>query len=158
MTNIFNYKGSYPVNLESLIDIEYAFSKYNVLNKCFTDKALTNTILRYIDKTEIVDEYYLRNRFGKQIPIYAISTGAKAALLLAFIDNPDSYILDTKECGWNAIQAIILFCKNCNILTNYISKNEYHEFYRDIEICVKFDGQVFNSTYSLNEYVDEMEW
>lgn len=157
MVNIFSYEESYPIYLKLLFNIEAEFDKLNILSKCMTDLQLTNKILRYIDNTEVVDEYYLRDRFDKHIPIYAISTGAKAALLLAFIDSPEDYILDTRECGYNSIQAIILFVKNCNVITNFVSRDNYYAFCNDADIVVRVNGQVFNTTANLDEYVDDME-
>ena len=156
MLRIFNRTDKIPKHLDLLTNVEREFSRYNIWDKCLVNKTLANKILKYIDNSTIIDKYYLYNYSGVPIPSYAISTGAKAALLLAFVDNPDSFILDTRECGYNAVQAIILYCHNGNIITTMLDTCNFIEIVDESDIDVQYSNKKFSTISDLNHYIEEL--
>ena len=106
--NIFIRDEPYPGNLEIIDNIEVAFVKYKFKNTEFE-----RNILRVIENAAICNTNAFIDRFGNKLPISDLSTGTKAALLIHA--NPDK-LVDTIECGLNALSSILSFCKAGNVL------------------------------------------
>lgn len=101
-----------------------------------TDKRLVSII----DEGVLVDSSRFLDRFGVTLYTSQLSTGCKAGLL---VNNSDA-IIDLRECGMNALSAILSLCKNgrvampmpCGDLTDY---TEGHE------ISVRIGSRVFRT-------------
>lgn len=75
------------------------------------DTPLNRQLIKEIDKGEYIDSYTFKDRFGRVLGVESLSTGCKAALLVA---NTDLNV-DLQECGTNAVSAIIRNCTDGSI-------------------------------------------
>ena len=108
MLKIFIRDEPYPDGIEIIDNIEAAFVKYKFKNTEFE-----RSILRVIENATIYNTNSFVDRFGNKLPISDLSTGTKAALLInAYPDK----LIDTIECGLNALSSILSLCKDGNIL------------------------------------------
>lgn len=133
------------LNKEVIDDVERAFAAIRL--KGTTEE---RNIIKYIDKAEYNGELSFIDRFGYKLYTSELSTGCKAALCV--INYPDK-IVDLRECGYNARDAVINFCKEGNILIedNSITVRKLVD-----EISVNLDGYGFNDVNELNYYVDDV--
>lgn len=129
-------------------DIDYLFELVKL-----RDDEITRKLLWEIDEARYNDSISIIDRFGMQLSLLDISTGCKAALLVAY--NPDIEY-DLTLCGWNARDAIIKNIKNGRILLLdegiTISYDEDTE-----EIDVEMNGYRFTTVPRLNDYIHD-EW
>lgn len=101
-----------------------------------TDKRLVSII----DEGILVDSSRFLDRFGVTLYTAQLSTGCKAGLL---VNNSDA-VIDLRECGMNALSAILSLCQNgrvamptpCGDLTDYTDGRE---------ISVKIGSRVFHA-------------
>lgn len=129
-------------------DIDYLFELVKL-----KDDEITRKLLSEIDEAIYNDSISIIDRFGMKLPLLDISTGCKAALLVAY--NPDIEY-DLTECGWNARDAIIKNIKNGRILLlNEGVTISYDE--DDVEIDVEINGYEFTRVSRLNDYIHD-EW
>ena len=91
-----------------ITDVEAAFG--DVVLK---DDETTKNLLYNIDKAKYLNEFYFIDRFGAKVSVLNLSTGCKAALCVHYLEVK---IIDLKECGFNARDAILAFCKKGNII------------------------------------------
>lgn len=89
-------------------DVEEAFGTISLV-----DDEITRKILKYVEKGDFLSNTHYRDRFGCKLSLFDMSTGCKAALLVHYRQDA---IIDTKECGLNARDAIIRYCINGNAL------------------------------------------
>jgi hypothetical protein len=140
-----------PMKNRATTDIEAQFSEIQLV-----DTVLNRTILREIEQAEYCDEYSFIDRFGYKLRKDNLSTGCKAALIVA--NRPDIKI-DTQECGYNAIGVIVTRCKKGNIILMdtglTIPYDTDDESQRDID--VELDGYRFTDIDRLNEYLKYMQ-
>lgn len=114
-------------------------------------------LIEVIEKGKWNDEVSFIDRLGFRRFIDDLSTGTKAAL--SILNRPD-VILDTKECGVNAIDAMLCLCKNGNIIIDLEKASFEDSMIKQIEngvdICVNglriYDINVFI------EYVNNGYW
>lgn len=128
-------------------DIENLFRKSTIRRTSNISKFIQD-----IDSGIYIDERNFKDRFGNIARIDWLSTGCKAAILVELNDNNE--LIDTIECGTNALSAIISVCRKGNILIQKpISK--YVSYTGLDEIDVAIDGYRFTSLKRLNLYLFE---
>ena len=134
-----------------LTDIDFEFSRI-----LFADSNLTRIFLSEIEQGCYKDTMHFIDRFGDKLLITYLSTGTKAACVIA--SNPDVEI-DITEVGLNARDSIIRNISNGKIAMQYpgvtISSGD-----EDCDaIDVSFDNYHFTSLSRLNYYIkEEMGW
>lgn len=147
MLNIFiRNEDKIPSNIEVITNVEEAFGKLNGIPK----NEITKGLVKSIEKSELVDSDTVIDRFGYKLRLADISTGCKAALLVSL--SPER-IIDLKECGSNAIDAIVMTIKNGKVLMRYPSKGFDDADFEGRTIECKNDKYVFKSVDDLNHYL-----
>lgn len=108
---------------------------------------LNKQIVKNIEQGELISNQAFIDRFGYKLYISDLSTGCKAALILA---NIHDIVLDTIECGENAVDAMISFINKGTIIIQDrdITFVDYNNNKCDIEL----DGYKFTSIDRLNYY------
>lgn len=112
-----------------------------------------NDIIQFIDQAHVDNDGKLIDRFGYKIRMDDISTGCKAALLVEIYPNS---IIDTLECGVNALEAILTFCKNGYVIMPPL-ENSLKLKNADAIISVEYNGNIFNTAKELNDFIDDWE-
>lgn len=107
-------------------------------------------IMKEIDSASYVNSREFIDRFGKHLYIDRLSTGCKAAILVVL--KPYA-VIDTRECGLNARDAIIYNCSNGRIVF-YGMGTTIKSFGRDNEdIDVIYRGKNYCDVDKLNEVI-----
>lgn len=88
------------------------------------------------------------DRFGFKLHKNQMSTGCKAALCV--LRNPDK-IIDLSECGLNARDIILSFCKNGAVFIKDYGITFVD--YTNSSVSIKLDNYAFTSISRLNYYV-----
>lgn len=131
------------------------------VHRAFMSVRLTGTkeereIIRVIEKGEYLDSMSFKDRFGFKLPIEALSSGSRAALCV--LNFPDK-VIDTRECGLNALGAIMNICNKGSIVVRDAQikfPNPYFdcEHIIDVECC----GIHFTDFYELNTFYHDEYW
>lgn len=126
-----------------VMDVEEEFKKIKLAG---TD--LEMKLIEEIDNAKWNDSHSFIDRFGFKLYMSELSTGCKAALLV--VNMPEA-IINIRECGLNARDAIISLCPNGNVLVmdNGITFIDLSE--NDIQ--VKVDQYKFSTIDRLNDYI-----
>ncbi len=124
-------------------DVEMQFHKTRLYKNEYNIKAL-----KEIEKATYNDEFSFIDRFGFKLYTKNMSTGCKAAVC---VHEFPSMVIDTIECGLNALNFIIANCTNGVILVS----PESTLFSVDTPIDVIIDNKKFIDCISLNEYLSE---
>ena len=96
---------------DPVMDIEEEFLKLKL-----EDTPLVRKLINVIDKGTYYNETSFLDRFGLKSSIDFLSTGCKAALLVALVPN---LLVDLRECGYNARDAIIHHCTNGKVVMDF---------------------------------------
>jgi hypothetical protein len=135
-------------NERTTFDVDDEFSKIRL-----PDTAKNRQIIERIEQGKYEDEIYYIDRFGYKLYKQYMSSGCKAALL---IQNTD-LVVDTTECGANAIAAILNLCDSGSaILVDKNSKLPYSQFVQNGTKCnIEFNGYHFTDIRRLNKYIED---
>lgn len=131
------------VQLPIAHDVERQFHKTRLKKDDYTVKAL-----REVEKATYNDEYSFIDRFGFKLYSKNMSTGCKAALC---VHEFPTTVINTVECGTNALEFIIANCTDGYILMS----REAMIFYVDGQIDITIDDKHFSDCDSLLEYIHE---
>lgn len=149
MLEVYLAENKINTNKRIIYDIEDEFN--TVLIKP-TD--LTKKLLKDIDKGIYDSENTFIDRFGVRLYTSELSTGCKAALLTEY--RPDC-IIDTKECGFNARDAIIQNCTTGGVIIHNTGMT--FDFEKDNDKCdVCLDGYRFRTVDRLNKFIQDEMW
>lgn len=94
-------------------NIENIFNSVKVI-----DTPIVRELIQEIESGEYVDEYRFKDKFGATLYVDYLSTGCKAAIILALGYKEK---LDLTECGYNALDAILKHCINRQLI-HYLHK------------------------------------
>lgn len=144
MLTLFFRDENKDLQLDAISDIEMAFKKVRLTG---TEDEIN--VMQMIDGATYNDSESFVDRFGYKLHLSELSTGCKAALVV--IHNPDK-IVNIIECGFNARDVIISFCKNGAILLDDDGVT-YQKYSDNIEVRV--DDYVFTNVDRLNAYINE---
>lgn len=134
-------------NLNNVIfNIEFGFKWKNL-----KDSDAVRNIIKYVDRGVYIDQNSFKDRFGYKLYTKYLSTGCKAALLVAEYPNK---IVNCIECGSNALAAIIKYCKDGTIVTYDNDVFEEVSVGNTDVIDVELDGKHFTSGGDLNDYIE----
>lgn len=108
-------------------------------------------IIAEIEQGKYLDNLSFLDRFGYKLRREYLSTGCKVALTV--LHNPDK-IINTVECGMNALGTIITYCKDGNILI-YTDEQKIPYIHDTLakNISVQLDGIHFTDFDKLNSYI-----
>ena len=110
-------------------------------------------IIKSIDKAEFNGGTTVIDRFGTTIPISELSSGSKTGVVAALY--PDK-IIDTIDCGYNAIDALLTFVKDGNlIIPDPIVFDRFNDATGDPNhrVSIYYNGYVFGSVERLSIYL-----
>lgn len=108
------------------------------------------SIMKDIDGADFVDSREFIDRFGKHLYIDRLSTGCKAAILVAL--KPDM-VIDTRECGLNARDTIVCNCKEGHIVFYDMGTTIKTCGRENTSIDVVYRGKEYDSIDDLNEVI-----
>lgn len=135
-------KDNYP---NYVFDIDKEFASTLVV-----DLPQIRSVMKEIDGANFVNSREFIDRFGKHLYIDRLSTGCKAAILV--ILKPDT-VIDTRECGINARDAIIYNCNNGRIVF-YDMGTTVKSYDRDNTVIdVIYRGKNYCDVDNLNEVI-----
>jgi hypothetical protein len=99
-----------------------------------------NKLISEIDKGKLQGADFI-DRFGRNLPLDAISCGCKCALVVNH--NPDK-VINTIECGRNAIDAIIKYIKNGDVVWDYGGLTVHYSKNAQIDVCIEGKFRITN--------------
>lgn len=123
-------------------DVQLEFLKIKLRNT-----PTTVALLHDIEQGEFLDSVSFKDRFGFKLSTSDMSLGCKAALCAAYC--PDT-VIDTNECGTNAIDAIIKWLKSGKILLRLPVCLGVSD-----KIDVMCNGYHFKDGYELCRYIED---
>ncbi len=145
MLSVFIKNGDEKLSGEVVTDVEKEFSKLRV-----TGKKIEKILIEKIEKGKYNDVNSYIDRFGYKLYYNDISNGCKAALCVV---NFTDKIIDLAECGNNARDIIISFCKTGNILIEDNGIAISTQYNKDID--VRIDKYRFFDIDRLNKYISD---
>lgn len=145
MLSVFIKDSNEKLNGEVVTDVEKEFSKIRL-----TGKRIEKILIEKIEKGKYNDANSYIDRFGYKLYYSDMSNGCKAALCV--VNLPDK-IIDLAECGNNARDIIISFCKTGNILIEDNGLTISAQYNNDID--VKIDKYRFSDIDRLNKYISD---
>lgn len=123
-------------------DVEREFSTFEL-----PETDINKTLIQRIEQGQYNDAISSIDRFGFKLYTEDMSTGCKAALCV--VNKPEK-IIDLRECGNNARDAIIATCNEGCIFFEYNGITISTIYGKDIEVFL--DGYVFTNIDRLNQY------
>ena len=126
-------------------DVEYSFNTIII-----DGDEVSGRIIEEIEQGTYLDAAYFTDRFGAKVSNMYLSTGCKAALLVHYRQDA---IIDTKECGLNARDAIIKFCPDGNVLFYEHNIGICTYGYTPTEVNIEYEGRVYKEVEKFNDYV-----
>lgn len=133
-------------NLKIIRDVEEAFKKTKL-----TGTKKEKALIELIDEGKYENSFSFIDRFGFKLYISELSTGCKCALVVQ--NNPDA-VVDIRECGFNARNAIISVCRQGTILIENDGVS-YNLLDGTHDIEVRVDNYVFSDIDRLNTYIND---
>ena len=115
-----------------------------------SDTPTNRKIISSIEQGEYISPTFFKDRFGAKLFITELSTGCKAALLVA----NSNLEVDLQECGYNAVNYIIMNLDKGNIVLRDTGISIALMEHSDLEpISVAIDGYHVKDLSTLNEYL-----
>jgi hypothetical protein len=112
-------------------------------------------LLSEIEQATYYNEERFVDRFGVPVYISELSTGCKAALCVHYM--PDK-IIDLIECGTNARDAILKYCKNGSVIYYGMDTTVSDYGYENIEVDIDLHGRRINRISEFNDYFESYEY
>ena len=131
-----------------IYDIEDAFF---LTRLCGSD--IEKQAIKMVDNGTYIDSTWFEDRFGGKLYLDSLSTGCKAIIVVG--NNPNK-IIDTIECGPNAIKSLLNICNDGNVILSsyYRSGIPYIENGGGSKINVMLNGKHFTHIRDLNNYLN----
>lgn len=142
--SLYMYFNDEPISdgTNTIIDVDAA---YEVLQGSLTDDAAK--VIKEIDgAVDAKDGLHFIDRWGAYEPWNNLSTGSKAAVVIATSNN----CVDTRECGINAMKSIVKHIKNGKIIMEYPL---YSMPYGEIDVVLH--NKHFSDGEILDKYIKE---
>lgn len=139
MFNIYTKKECLPCNKKVITDIESFFSMVRL-----KDDGLTREILKSVEEAEFIDTETFRDRFGRELFIGNLSTGAKGLLCIYYYPE---YVFDIRELGVNCRNILSIFPEGNIFVSN---PNFQISTYNNNKFRCYVDNQFFNSFSEVN--------
>ena len=139
-----------PSDKKIIVDTDFEFSQ--ILNVP-SDPRLQK-IIQAVDGAELKPNNKIVDRFGETLPVSCISSGSKAAVVILM--NPDC-IVDLKECGSNARDAILTYLNTGAIIMGDPVLSTKIAYKKNKIIDVWNDGYWFGTLSKFSEYVQDIK-
>ena len=133
-----------PPNMEIVTDIDTEFGLHG-----FKVSKAAEDIVEYVDEGKLIDTMYFTDRFGAKLHTNCLSTGSKAGLLVSSSDK----VIDLRECGINAIEAIVLYCRSGYAVLRAPQRDLDGDW--DTPVDVMIDGEYFKTLREVNIYFND---
>lgn len=146
MLNVYLDRADVPKDTKIIEDVELQFMLCSL-----EMSSEEQQMLEFIEHGTLNSEVDFIDRFGYKLYIDNLSTGCKAALCV--LHFPDK-IIDLKECGNNAVEAILRLCKNGSIIVNS-SPAGFSETESKASVEIVCNGYIFTNYTSFNKYVKD---
>lgn len=131
-------------------DIEEIFDRTEV-----RDTPLVRKFIQEIEQGEYISPRFFKGRYGGELSTTCLSTGCKAAIILA-LGYKDT--LDLTECGHNAINKILKNCSHGKVILDRPYPFSWSTKTSNDDSCsIEFDGHKFTGLNSLYYYIND-EW
>lgn len=142
----FDICGDFKPDKNTIVDVEEAFDKIKL-----TGSEKDREILRVLEEGEYINNSSYIDRFGVKLPLDSISSGSKCAFCVLYF--PDK-VVDTRECGLNALSTIISTCNKGNVIIRDIQvKLPTYGF--NTKINVECNGRHFTDFDDFNTFYDD---
>lgn len=105
-------------------------------------------LVRVIEEGTLLDGSRFLDRFGVTLYTQQLSTGCKAALM---VNNSDK-VIDLRECGVNAISAILSLCKSGRVAMT-APATDLEDFTNGSRVTVNVMGRVFHSMREVDAFL-----
>lgn len=131
-------------------DVNEAFSNVKLEND-----EITEILLNEIELGKYYNEERFVDRFG--VPVYTseLSTGCKAALCVHYM--PDK-VIDLIECGTNARDAILKYCKDGNVIYYGMDTTVSDFGCENLEVDIDLHGNNIKRIGDFNDYYEGFEY
>lgn len=151
MLRIFDADTDDVSKLKDVIhDVNEAFSNIRLEDDDVTSKLLGEIELgKYFNEERFVD------RFG--VPVYTseLSTGCKAALCVHYMPEK---VIDLIECGTNARDAILKYCKEGNVIYYGMDTTVSDFECENLEVDIELHGKNIKHIREFNDYFESFEY
>lgn len=134
-----------PGGKEIVLDVESEFVRTQ-----FEATESNIRLVRQIDEGTLLGPRYFRDRFGVQLYTDLLSTGSKAALVV----NNTSKVVDIRECGYNARDAIISICQ-CGEIVMEDPSISICDVSGGTPVSIVIEGRTFQTIADVNTYIFE---
>ena len=132
-----------PSGMELIRDPEAYFSCLEL--RC---DDIDRDLVRVIEEGTLLDGSRFLDRFGVMLYTQQLSTGCKAALM---VNNSDK-VIDLRECGVNAISAILSLCKSGRVAMT-APATDLSDFTNGSRVSVNVMGRVFHSMREVDAFL-----
>lgn len=139
-----------PSDKKIIVDTDFEFSQ--ILNVPLDSRL--QKIIQVVDGAELRHNNKIVDRFGETLPISCISSGSKAAVVILM--NPE-YIVDLKECGSNARDAILTYLNTGAVIMEDPVLSAKIAYREDKLMDVWNDGYWFGTLSKFREYVQDIK-
>lgn len=139
-----------PSDKKIIVDTDFEFSQ--ILNVPLDSRL--QKIIQIVDGAELRSDNKIVDRFGETLPVSCISSGSKAAVVILM--NPDC-IVDLKECGSNARDAILTYLDTGSIIMEDPVLNAKIAYRENKLIDVWNDGYWFGNLSKFSEYIQDIK-
>lgn len=116
---------------------------------------LEKKMIQAVEKGQYLDPLSFIDRYGYKLHKSDLSTGCKAGLVV--LNRPNTPV-SLIECGYNAVSAIIQYCRDGEVYT-YVPEIPYICFEKldlpSVAIDVELDGKRFYTMSKLNDYIQD---
>lgn len=136
-------EGAVPSDVELVRDPEAYFSRLAL--RC---DDIDKNLVRVIEEGTLLDGHRFLDRFGVMLYTQQLSTGCKAALI---VNNSDK-VIDLRECGVNAISAILSLCKSGRVAMT-APATDLSDFTNGSRVTVNVMGRVFHSMREVDAFL-----
>lgn len=131
-------------------DIDAIFNSVKV-----KDTPIVRQMIKEIEEGEYFNEYQFKDRFGTALSVDYLSTGCKAAIILALGYTEK---LDLTECGYNALDAILKYCREGEVVLVRPYGISWTKGNISDDSCdIEFNGYRFTHLARLVYYIND-EW
>lgn len=138
-----------PETLPVVSDVEMAFSMLSGQRVSLDDK--DQKLVDLIERAELLDDHSFRDRFGFTLPVSALSTGCKAAIV---VNHMPDQLIDLREAGKQSRSAIVAVCEEGNVLMDPDTGIEDCTNCCGIQVSV--EGETFTDMSDLLYYFEDV--
>jgi hypothetical protein len=136
-------------------DVIHDVESFFVTSVKLVNDDVTCKLLNEIEQAKYLSDNTFEDRYGRSVYTTELSTGCKAALCVHYFPNK---VVDLLECGLNARDAILKYCKDGNVL--YYGMNITVDTFdaEDLEVSIVSNERVFHNLDDFNDYFGSYDY